>query len=173
MPCFRLSCRKKIIAKCKLCNKLFSYCPSSKRKFCSFLCSSKYKQLHPPSTAFKKGHKISEKLKKKLSIINHQRTGNKSHHWKSGRIMRRGYVFIYIPEHPFANHKYVLEHRLVAEKILGRYLTKLETVHHINEIRNDNRPKNLFLFLSKIHHNKYHRGIKAKRTKFIDKSNLL
>ncbi|MBU1880828.1 HNH endonuclease, partial [bacterium] len=39
----------------------------------------------------------------------------------------------------------VRKSRLIAEKILNRYLLKTEVIHHINKIRNDNRPENLYL----------------------------
>ncbi len=59
----------------------------------------------------------------------------------------QGYVQVYVPEdHPnYEPGKRMLEHRLIIEKSLGRTLTKYETVHHKNGVRDDNRLENLQL----------------------------
>ena len=57
----------------------------------------------------------------------------------------KGYVRILNPDHPFNIKGYVYEHRSVFEQYLNRLLQPWETVHHINEIKADNRVTNLFL----------------------------
>ncbi len=86
--------------------------------------------------------------------------GKSSFNWKGGRrIIGRGYIHIYQPNHPNNVDSCVREHRLVMEKHLGRYLTKEEVVHHINGIRNDNRLENLMLFKNSGEHSAYHKRI--------------
>lgn len=68
--------------------------------------------------------------------------------WQSySNIVHRGYVTMYDPSHPNASKKgIVMEHRIVMEKMIGRYLERYENVHHKNGDRSDNRPENLELW---------------------------
>ena len=63
---------------------------------------------------------------------------------KRRRKTKDGYIVVLCHEHP--RGKYVFEHSLVMEKIIGRYLLKGECVHHKNGIRHDNREENLELW---------------------------
>lgn len=64
--------------------------------------------------------------------------------WKGGRVRHpKGYVLAYAPNHPDAVGGYVLEHRLVAESMLGRRLTSSEDVHHKDGDKSNNHPDNL------------------------------
>jgi len=60
---------------------------------------------------------------------------------------KAGYVMTWAPGHPRAGKgNYVFEHILVMEQILGRHLLPEESVHHLNGVRDDNRPENLELW---------------------------
>ena len=78
--------------------------------------------------------------------------GNKHHSWKGGVVrVGQNYVAEWVSgDDPMAsmrnNQGYVLQHRLVMARHLGRPLTQTENVHHINGIRDDNRLENLELW---------------------------
>ena len=73
--------------------------------------------------------------------------------------MRNGYNVIYMPEHHRSdNTGCVYEHIVVAENKLGRSLNDGECVHHLNEIRNDNREENLIVFKTINDHTAFHNG---------------
>ena len=80
------------------------------------------------------------------------------------RVRNDGYVSVYVSKdsgHPRGHHGYVLQHVLVAEEQLGRYLTPEECVHHINGIKHDNSPENLKVMLDSDH-----KSLHAKREGF-------
>ncbi len=77
--------------------------------------------------------------------------GKNNPRWNNGVYNRPdGYVMILCPNHPKAKGRYVMEHILVMEKHLGRYLSSNEIVHHLGK-RNDNRIEKLKLMKSDKH----------------------
>ncbi|MDE3023701.1 MAG: HNH endonuclease [Pseudomonadota bacterium] len=80
--------------------------------------------------------------------------------YKGGRkIDRDGYVLTSAPlNHPFARHRanrltgMILEHRLVMENKIGRFLEPQEVVDHIDGLRLHNCPSNLRLFDCNANH---------------------
>ena len=77
--------------------------------------------------------------------------------WAGGKMIHsKGYIYILaLSDNIFTEMRgkngYILEHRLVMAKHLGRCLDLWEVVHHINWIKTDNRIKNLEL-MSKSKH---------------------
>lgn len=86
-----------------------------------------------------------------------QISGEKHYNWQGGkRKDSYGYVLIYMPQHPFCNKaRYVPEHRLIVEKQISRYLKSTEEVHHLNEIKDDNKLQNLMAFINDKAHKRF------------------
>lgn len=101
-----------------------------------------------------------EKVVRRLGLKT-QRTGPRSGeghtNWQGGVIVRKGYRYVYQPEHPNAvfGGRYVAEHRLVMEKKLGRLLRRTEVVHHIDGAETNNAPENLMVFSDNKSHLKH------------------
>ena len=75
--------------------------------------------------------------------------------WKGGEYTdSRGYVRVTAPEHPHCSKhtKKVYKHRLVMEKMIGRYLLPDEVVHHKDNDPQNNAPSNLELFSKNSEH---------------------
>ena len=107
------------------------------------------------------GKKHSKATRKKISEAQsganntfYGKLGKDSFNWKGGvRTNQGGYITIYQ-----GNKKYKREHRIVMEEAMGRLLLPTEIVHHINEIKTDNRIENLMLFKSNSDHISWHKG---------------
>ena len=137
---------------CKNCKKIFWSQKSDNRKYCSMICRN----------LGMIGRKHSkEACKNRSKALKGRYKREESSQWKGGRIkVQYGYIRIKNDTHPYCNcHGYVLEHRLIMEKHIGRVLLPTEVVHHINNIKDDNRIENLMLFDSKSRHQFYHREL--------------
>jgi hypothetical protein len=110
---------------------------------------------------FNSGAHRSKESRDKMSksaIGKHVR--DKHGRWNGGiSLHMRGYILKAAHEHPDVSCRgYILEHRLVVESVIGRYLNKQEVVHHINKNKADNRPQNLMAFINHAAHKRFERG---------------
>ena len=83
---------------------------------------------------------------RKIKPYNGSHKGSQNPYWGGGRYRDNtsGYVWINKPDHPSRNKNgYVLEHRLIMENFIGRYLRSNEFIHHKNKTRDDNKIENL------------------------------
>ena len=95
------------------------------------------------------GKKASKETREKLSEVQKRRAEEVRMYRK---FHSQGYVLVYEPSNPASDRSgYVLEHRLVMERHLGRFLAPDEIVHHLNENKADNRIENLELVTRSSH----------------------
>jgi hypothetical protein len=74
-------------------------------------------------------------------------------HKREKTVHPNGYILVKVPEHPKSfRGGWYYEHRLVAEREMGRILPSWVTVHHINEDKTFNVWENLFP-CSRLEHN--------------------
>jgi len=172
---------------CAVCGKVFfSY--NKNPKFCSFSCrvDSQRDPLHKRAKeiialylsgstleecaqAFKSTEKIITNILKVNNIprrraIKRNQWGENNSSWKGGKHKNRaGYILLYLPDHPAASRRgLIMEHRVVMENHIGRYLKSYEVVHHKNQIKDDNRIENLEL-MTKSEHQALHNKMRVKK----------
>jgi hypothetical protein len=72
--------------------------------------------------------------------------------WKDGRTRHGDYWKVMVKGHPRANKQgYVYEHIVVWERAHNKLLPKGWVVHHLNGIKDDNRPENLVAMPKNAH----------------------
>lgn len=158
--------RKKV--RCVICNKDLG---GRQLRYCSPECATEARKLKKPYKFMcqcgcgKIGYSSSRKQKflnrshaARYQMKNRNQWGENNPNWKGGITKHsKGYKYKLNPSHPRATKTgYVLEHILVAEKEEGRSLREQEVIHHINGIKDDNRPENLII-LPKKEHDELHR----------------
>jgi hypothetical protein len=80
------------------------------------------------------------------------RRGPAASRWKGGTTRHLGRVYVRKPGHPRATKDdYVFRYVLVAEEMLGRSLAPGEVVHHLNGVKDDDRPENLAVMTQSEH----------------------
>lgn len=157
---------------CKICGNTFEVEQRRKdsAKYCGYKCyweAKKEKQPeHLKEKAFQKGNKIN--LGRPRPDVTARNRASKTffgnvvkNQIELGKIIHNKYVWLYLPNHPAANSQgYVREHRVVMEKHIGRFLTGVEVVHHIDGNTLNNDISNLQLFRNHSEHMKHHAEIR-------------
>lgn len=87
-----------------------------------------------------------------IPLRHESQAAEKNPNWKGGRHTGQ-YIYLRRVDHPYANWcGYVLEHRLVMEEHIGRFLDPEEVVHHRDKNKHNNQIDNLELFASNGEH---------------------
>lgn len=98
-------------------------------------------------------HKLGTDERIRKFVRGHHVIGDKNPRYNGYKsIDNDGYRLLYKPDHLNSRKwGWILEHRYIVSKYLGRPLKKDELIHHINENRLDNRLSNLMIMTRQEH----------------------
>jgi hypothetical protein len=96
----------------------------------------------------------------KNSYFAPRQRGASAANWKGGRVVTPyGYVLVFVG----GQKRYTFEHELIAEQALGHPLPASAVIHHVNEIKTDNRGANLVMCQDDAYHVELHRKLRVLR----------
>ena len=145
---FRLDNIKKRTVNCPKCGTEFiarhAQLRGGRIPYCSISCGSKSQERSK-----ERYEKVAESIKKNIKSHKYKR-GSDVHNWNGGITVNvHGYIMQRV------DGKQVPQHRHMMEVHIGRKLTDDEVVHHINEIKDDNRIENLQI-MTRAEHARHH-----------------
>ena len=156
MLCYQQARERKPESTCQQCGKIFLLSRKKKTQpFCSRECYVKASRKLPDrqcqqcGKTFRPSGNRQTHCSKQCAMRTITQARPNTRGWYKTAM---GYIQVHQPDHPSASKTgYVMEHRLVMEKVLGRYLERHEVVHHKNRLKADNRPENLEVMSKKQH----------------------
>lgn len=155
---------------CQGCGTQMLVPPSRQQRtrYCSRKCYGEWMSRNltgENAIRWQRGHTPESRKKMRDSQVAKGLRGPANPRWTGGTFRSRGYV--HVREQALSpteletfssmlsgstGRGYIPEHRLVVARSLGRPLVSTEHVHHINGVKDDNRPENL-----ELHSNEDHR----------------
>lgn len=150
---------------CSYCGKDVYRTPSSKDKhLCSKACSDAWQARHRivrqcemcgKEFVLKRSHAVWNPGKycgrECMGLAVRRRPLDRMHNGKPALMTSTGYVKVWDQEWADHSSGWTLEHRVVMGKLLGRKLRSDEHVHHVNGVKDDNRPENLVILGASEH----------------------
>ena len=153
---------------CLECGKTFkthrAWVKSGRRKFCTRKCKDRANTRNKNRLGVPHTDEARQKMR---DAATGKYLRENSSQWKGGTYLAKGYRHVMVemlpePQKSLARQmtkgRYILEHRAVAAEKLGRPLRRNEIVHHMNGVKDDNRPDNLEV-VGRGQHTKEHREV--------------
>ena len=143
--------KNKISIICEVCSKEFQLYPSQvghdRGKYCSRECSKKGQRKTVPISCHMCG------------VSFYRRPGEQDIGKRKNQFCSRECYFSFRKQNrknTYPKIGSVHEHRIVAEKKIGRKLKRREVVHHKDEDKTNNEPSNLLVFKTQSDHARFH-----------------